>query len=300
MNTHDLVAFVAVVETGSIVAASARLNLTQPGVTRRIQNLEEMLGARLLDRLSKPLKPTAAGLEAYEQGRRLLRMLDDLKSGVADDGVVRGEFRLGLTPFLSEAGLTAPLDAVRAEFPALAVRVVSGWSPNQVERVSRNELDAAAVCLPDGAVPPADLAADDLGAQPVVFVVAREMKIPKSADLEQLSQMSWVINQDGCGFRDALKRRFDAEHLPFNIAVEALDSELRLSLVARGLGIGLVTPIALKRSAFRDKLKAVKTRDFNPAVRAWMVHRAPAGRLARPIKLFRDGLEGELQALMRA
>ena len=45
MNTHDLVAFVAVVETGSIVAASARLNLTQPGVTRRIQNLEEMLGA---------------------------------------------------------------------------------------------------------------------------------------------------------------------------------------------------------------------------------------------------------------
>lgn len=103
MNTHDLVAFVAVVETGSIVAASARLNLTQPGVTRRIQNLEEMLGAQLLDRLSKPLKPTAAGIEAYEQGRRLLRMLDDLKSGVASDGVVRGEFRLGLTPYLSEA-----------------------------------------------------------------------------------------------------------------------------------------------------------------------------------------------------
>lgn len=300
MNTHDLVAFVAVVETGSIVAASARLNLTQPGVTRRIQNLEEMLGAQLLDRLSKPLKPTAAGHEAYEQGRRLLRMLDDLKSGVADDGVVRGEFRLGLTPFLSEAGLSAPLDAVRAEFPALAVRIVSGWSPHQVERVSRNELDAAAVCLPDGAAPPADLVADDLGAQPVVFVVARQTKIPRAVDLHQLSQMSWVINQDGCGFRDALKRRFDAEHLPFNIAVAALDSELRLSLVARGLGVGLVTPIALKRSAFRDQLKAVKARDFNPAVRAWMVHRAPAGRLARPIELFRGALDRELQALIAA
>ncbi|MGY4289814.1 DNA-binding transcriptional LysR family regulator [Bradyrhizobium sp. LM2.7] len=300
MNTHDLVAFVAVVETGSIVAASARLNLTQPGVTRRIQNLEEMLGAQLLDRLSKPLKPTAAGHEAYEQGRRLLRMLDDLKSGVANDGVVRGEFRLGLTPFLSEAGLTAPLDAVRAEFPALAVRVVSGWSPHQVERVCRNELDAAAICLPDGAVPPADLLADDLGAQPVVFVVARDIKIPRIVDLKRLSQMSWVINQDGCGFRDALKRRFDAEHLPFNIAVEALDSELRLSLVARGLGVGLVTPIGLRRSAFRDKLRPVAVRDFKPAVRAWIVHRPPAGRLARPIKLFRDGLDRELKALIGA
>lgn len=298
MNTHDLVAFVAVVETGSIVAASARLNLTQPGVTRRIQNLEEMLGAQLLDRLSKPLKPTAAGYEAYEQGRRVLRMLDDLKSGVANDGVVRGEFRLGLTPFLSESGLTAPLDAVRAEFPALAVRVVSGWSPHQVERVSRNELDAAAICLPDGASPPTDLVGDDLGAQPVVFVVARDTKLPKSVDLECLSRMSWVINQDGCGFRDALKRHFDAAHLAFNVAVEALDSELRLSLVARGLGVGLVTPVALNRSALRNKLKRVPVRDFNPAVRAWMVHRPPAGRLAQPIKVFRDALDRELQAMV--
>lgn len=300
MNTHDLVAFVAVVETGSIVAASTRLNLTQPGVTRRIQNLEEMLGTQLLDRLSKPLKPTAAGHEAYEQGRRLLRMLDDLKAGVANDGVVRGEFRLGLTPFLSEAGLSAPLDAVRGEFPALCVRVVSGWSPNQVERVSRNELDAAAICLPDGAVPPTDLIADDLGSQSVVFVVAREMKTPRTVDLERLSEISWVINQDGCGFRDTLKRRFDAEHLPFTVAVEALDSELRLSLVARGLGVGLVTPLALKRSAFRDKLKPVAARDFNPAVRAWLVHRPPAGRLTRPINLFRESLDRELQALIRA
>jgi DNA-binding transcriptional LysR family regulator len=299
MNTHDLVAFVAVVETGSIVAASTRLNLTQPGVTRRIQNLEEMLGAQLLDRLSKPLKPTAAGYEAYEQGRRLLRMLEDLKSGVANDGMVRGEFRLGLTPFLSEMGLSGPLDAMRAEFPALAVRVVSGWSPHQVERVCRNELDAAAVCLPDGAPVPADLVADDLGVQPVVFVVARDMKLPKSVDLECLSQMSWVINQDGCGFRDTLKRCFDAAHLPFTIAVEALDSELRLSLVARGLGVGLVTPVGLRRSALRSKLKVVKVENFNPAVRAWMVHRPPAGRLARPIKTFRDALDCELQGLLR-
>jgi DNA-binding transcriptional LysR family regulator len=298
MNTHDLVAFVAVVETGSIVGASARLNLTQPGVTRRIQNLEEMLGAQLLDRLSKPLKPTAAGYEAYEQGRRVLRMLEDLKSGVASDGVVRGEFRLGLTPFLSETGLTGPLDTLRAEFPALAVRVVSGWSPHQLERVSRNELDAAAICLPDGVAPPADLAGDDLGSQPVVFVVARDMKLPKSVGLPELSRMSWVINQDGCGFRQALKRHFDAAHLPFTVAVEALDSELRLSLVARGLGVGLVTPIALKQSPLRNKLKIAKVRDFNPVVRAWVVHRPSAGRLARPIKVFRDVLDRELQALI--
>jgi DNA-binding transcriptional LysR family regulator len=68
MNTRDLEAFLAVVETGSIVGASARLHLTQPGVSRRIQSLEEQLGVALLDRQSKPLKPTAAGRETYMTG----------------------------------------------------------------------------------------------------------------------------------------------------------------------------------------------------------------------------------------
>ncbi|WP_292332699.1 LysR family transcriptional regulator, partial [Mesorhizobium sp.] len=90
MNIHDLEAFVAVVETGSIVGASARLNLTQPGVTRRVQNLEERLATPLLDRQSKPLKPTASGREAYEHGRRVLRSLEDLKAGVSADGEADG------------------------------------------------------------------------------------------------------------------------------------------------------------------------------------------------------------------
>jgi DNA-binding transcriptional LysR family regulator len=87
--------------------------------------------------------------------------------------------------------------------------------------------------------------------------------------------------------------------LPFNVAVDALDSELRLSLVARGVGIGLVTPVGLKRSAYRDQLKPIRVRDFKPKVRAWLVHRAPAGRLEQPIKAFRDRLDRELQKLAR-
>jgi hypothetical protein len=55
-----------------------------------------------------------------------------------------------------------------------------------------------------------------------------------------------------------------------------------------------VTPVALKRSPLRSRLKTVKVEDFEPAVRAWVVHRPPAGRLAAPIKVFRDALIDEL------
>jgi DNA-binding transcriptional LysR family regulator len=289
MNTHDLEAFVAVVETGSIVAASARLNLTQPGITRRVQNLEETLGATLLDRQSKPLKPTPSGREAYEKARRVLRSLADLKSSVAPDGALSGEFRLGIMPYLSDTALAVPLDRLRGEFPQLTLRVSSGWSARLVEQVQRSELDAAAVCLLDDAGPPEDLVGEDLGPQRVILVASPDLGLPNPATLEDLSRFPWVMNESGCGFRSFLRRKFEAARLPFHVGVEVLGADLRLSLVARGLGIGIITPAALAGSPWRDQIVEIET-DYRPQVRAWVLHRPPAGRFTGPIASFAEAL----------
>lgn len=295
MNIRDLEAFVAVVETGSIVAASARLNLTQPGVTRRVQNLEDVLKTSLLDRQSKPLKPTAAGREAYEHGRRVLRSLEDFKASVAPDADIRGEFRLGLMPYLSEAALSVPLDRLCSEFPQLTLRITSGWSPRLVEQVARSELDAAALCLADGVSPPDGLVGEDLGTQRVLLVAARHLGVPSPASLRDLAQFPWVMNESGCGFRGFIRQTFEAARLPLQVAVEALSADLRLSLVARGVGIGVVTPAALVGSRWREAIDIIDTLDFHPQVRAWLLHRPPAGRLARPIAVFRDALLAGLE-----
>ncbi len=294
MNIHDLEAFVAVVETGSIVGASARLNLTQPGVTRRIQNLEERLNTTLLDRQSKPFKPTAAGREAYEHGRRVLRSLDDLKAGVSPVGDIEGEFRLGIMPYLSDAALAFPVERLRTDFPKLTLRITSGWSPRLVDQVLRSELDAAALCLAEGLQPPDELVSEDLGIQSVM-VVAKDLRLPKPTTLEDLSKFPWVMNETGCGFRTFIRRQFEAARLPFNVGVEALSADLRLSLVARGHGIGMITPAALTGSPWQDRVEIIEVQDFRPQVRAWMLHRPPAGRLTRPIAVFRDALLKGLQ-----
>lgn len=295
MNIHDLEAFVAVVETGSIVGASARLNLTQPGVTRRIQNLEERLNTTLLDRQSKPFKPTAAGREAYEHGRRVLRSLDDLKAGVSPVGDIEGEFRLGIMPYLSDAALAFPVERLRTDFPKLTLRITSGWSPRLVDQVLRSELDAAALCLAEGLQPPDELVSEDLGIQSVMLVVAKDLRLPKPTTLEDLSKFPWVMNETGCGFRTFIRRQFEAARLPFNVGVEALSADLRLSLVARGHGIGMITPAALTGSPWQDRVEIIEVQDFRPQVRAWMLHRPPAGRLTRPIAVFRDALLKGLQ-----
>ncbi|OCI96847.1 LysR family transcriptional regulator [Rhizobium sp. AC27/96] len=295
MNIHDLEAFVAVVETGSIVAASARINLTQPGITRRIQSLEDSLGIALLDRQSKPLKPTAAGREAYEHGRRVLRSLDDLKAGVSPGGAISGEFRLGVMPYLSEAALSAPLDQLRSQFPQLTLRIVSGWSPQLIEQVAHSQLDAATVCLAEGTEPPDNVVGDMLGIHNVILVASPSLGVPKAPKLDDLSRFPWIMNQSGCGFRAFIHHRFEAERLPFDVAVEAMSADLRMSLVSRGLGIGVLTPAALSGSRWRNSIEVIEAPDFSPRVVNWLVHRPPAGRLARPIAIFGEALTEALK-----
>jgi DNA-binding transcriptional LysR family regulator len=297
MNTRDLEAFLAVVETGSIVGASARLHLTQPGVSRRIQSLEEQLGVALLDRQSKPLKPTAAGRETYAQGRRMLRVLDDLKTGLSPEGVVSGDFRLGISPYLSEVGITALADRLRDSFPDLALRITTGWPEQLLGRLRGNEIDVAAFCLPDGLDPPTEIEADALDIQPLFVAASRSLELPSPATLQDLSSLPWIINQDGCGFRSAIQRRFDQENLSLQIGIEVLSSDLRLSLVARGLGITLATRAAIENSPLRDALQVVPVKDFEPRVRAWIVRRPPIGRLVKPIKCLTSALEAAIGVL---
>jgi DNA-binding transcriptional LysR family regulator len=80
MTILDLEALVAVVDTGSIVGAADRLHISQPAVTRRIQNLEEVLNAPLLYRDARPLQLTTAAKEVYSVAVRVLASVHELES----------------------------------------------------------------------------------------------------------------------------------------------------------------------------------------------------------------------------
>ncbi|RKP44327.1 LysR family transcriptional regulator [Trinickia fusca] len=299
MNTRDLQAFVAVIDSGSMVRAAAKLHLTQPGLTRRVQNLETALGVPLLDRQSKPLKPTGTGKEVYALARAVLRSVDDLMAVAAPDSEPAGELKIGVPPFLSDLALEAPIDRLRAAFPNLTLRVTAGWSPALLERALRAEVDASVVMMPASFTLPDGVAGTLLAVQRTLIVAPRTFDLPgvergKQAvtrlTFEQLSRYPWVLNQDGCGMRSALARALQTAGLPFEVAVEAFGSELQLSLVARGVGLGVVTPGALERSAHRDSLRIVEVPQFAGGLNVWLVHGTLPGRLMRPIAMLRDAL----------
>jgi DNA-binding transcriptional LysR family regulator len=69
METRFLETFVLVAELGSLAEASRRLGITPVAVAQRMQALEDEVGAQLLIRAGRRVKPTQAGYAILEKGR---------------------------------------------------------------------------------------------------------------------------------------------------------------------------------------------------------------------------------------
>ncbi|MCF3934946.1 LysR family transcriptional regulator [Acuticoccus sp. M5D2P5] len=88
-------AFVRTVERGSISAAARDLSVSQPAVSKHIRNLEGEVGARLLERSARLVRPTPLGQTLYEASRQGLATIDAALEGVRRDmGAVEGLLRV--------------------------------------------------------------------------------------------------------------------------------------------------------------------------------------------------------------
>lgn len=290
MNIVDLESFVAVVDCGSIVAAAARLHITQSAISRRIQNLEESLGVPLLDRQTRPLQLTTAGKAMYENARPVLSSVDDLKSAVVHDGEPSGTFRFGVARGLGDGALTCPIESLRREFPLLQLQAYSQWSEPLLNKIRSRSIDAAAILLPAGEVPPITLDSEYLGKQQFVIVCQRTTSRTRITTLEELSSCGWVLSPEGCGTRYEIESALLRQGLSFRVAVEAEGKELQLYLVAQGVGLGIVPAQVFQSSAYRRQLSVLRAKDFEPIQDLWLVSSKHIGRRAKVVQALKSAL----------
>ena len=94
----------AVAEAGRIVAAAARLSMTQPALTRAIAKLERCAGGALFERLPTGVRLTALGAAARDRARRLRREFADAQEHIAEALAGReGRFRIAAAPLWMRA-----------------------------------------------------------------------------------------------------------------------------------------------------------------------------------------------------
>jgi DNA-binding transcriptional LysR family regulator len=118
-------AFVRTVERGSVTGAARDLAVSQPAVTKHLRNLERHVGARLLERSSRIVRPTPQGQALYEASRSALASIDSALEGVRRDmGAIEGPLRIHAPACLGAKRLHPIVMAFQAEHPAVTVDLV--------------------------------------------------------------------------------------------------------------------------------------------------------------------------------
>jgi len=118
-------AFVRTVEKGSVTGAARDLGISQPAVTKHLRNLERHVNARLLERTTRAVRPTAHGLTLYEASRTALASIEAAMEGVRRDmGEIEGTLRIHAPSCIGAQHLHRMVTAFQSEHPAVIVDLV--------------------------------------------------------------------------------------------------------------------------------------------------------------------------------
>ena len=117
--------FAKVVESSSFTGAAARLGISASMVSQHVKELEERLGARLLNRTTRKVSLTETGRAYYERCTRLLADLEETEQAVSDmHAIPRGELRVNAAPTFGIVQLAPAIADFTARFPAISVELM--------------------------------------------------------------------------------------------------------------------------------------------------------------------------------
>lgn len=279
-------------ETGSLHAAAESMHLTQPSLSKMLQEIESAFGERLFERGARGLKPTAAGLAAIHGASMLLQELGRVSREVTlqPPGMV---LRVGAPPFVAQSLLPGAFSRLGALHPSMRVELVESGVPQLLRMLLDGKLDALVTSyasdLSEAAA--SGLKFERLCMTRIAVVAAGSHPLSKqrSVSWASLAKERWILPPRDTRIRRVVDDLFAAAgHLTPMPYVESASPVTNLRFVATSLGISAVP---------RECLEFVRT--TAPIVELQLTTKSPQGPVAlvyragapHPrVKLFRQAL----------
>ena len=249
MTLDEVHAFVAVASTGSFKSAAESLYLSQPALSRRIDNLEQALQARLLERTTRRVSLTPQGHDFLGHA---MAGLDALQAGVSE--VARESARrathvtVACIPTVATHVLPRVFAAFSARHPEVRLRMLDEGSREVLRAVHGGEADFGLSLL--GALSP------DVDFQPIlteeyVLAMHRDHALAgrDSVSWRDLLQERMVSVAGDSGNRSLIDHALSRLKRRPTVHFEANHVSGALGLVAAGLGVAIVPRLALSLSA---------------------------------------------------
>lgn len=142
MNSVRLHRFLAVYKHRNFGRAAEELNITQPALTKSVQQLEEELGVQLFSRSSQGVAPTMFGEALLVHARLIEAEFGNAEREIAIlRGAIKGEVTIGVTPSVASDLVPMAFLKLQRDRPSVRFTIIEGLMENHVPALRRGELD---------------------------------------------------------------------------------------------------------------------------------------------------------------
>ncbi|MBN8630656.1 MAG: LysR family transcriptional regulator [Rhodobacterales bacterium] len=229
---------------GRAAEASA---ISQPALSLQIKELEEILGAALVERGARQIRLTALGEDFALRTREVLRAVDELGAlARASSGPLSGPLRLGVIPTVAPYLLPQVMRHLNAHYPDLDLRPREAVTPKLVRDLTEGRLDLALVALP---VSEPSLAETPLFDEEFLLVRNLSAAAQPIPALTDLPEMPLLLLEEGHCFRD---QAIAFCKLPPSLSGEIMEGSslsTLVQMVGAGIGVTLIPEMAAEVEA---------------------------------------------------
>ncbi|WP_238923437.1 LysR family transcriptional regulator [Achromobacter ruhlandii] len=250
-----LLTWVAVVQAASVSGAARLLGLSQAAVSQRVKQLEAALSTELLDRSTRPARPTPAGELLFDHASRLLAQAGDMTESVRNLSRARRNIvRFGCVD--SFAGTLGPTLIHGLSGASRQIRLWSGITPVLDKQLEERQLDL--VISTSAAADPPAIGKLGLFSEPYLLVLPRATP-PQAGQLKELARRSPFIRYSARShIGAAIDRLLESRGIFIERTFEFDNTDPLLSLVTAGLGFAISTPLCIWQSRhFVDQLRVL-------------------------------------------
>jgi len=261
MNYRDEV-FLQVAELLNISKAAERLFISQPAVTKHIQEMENKLNIPLFERKGNRIYLTRAGKTTFNHLKYIKQQYQELEFELNQlNNTYKGNLRIGASSTITQYVIPPVIAAFHARYPDIRLSLLNGNSEEMTHKLLNNEIDLALVENQDTHQ---NIHYIDFLDDEIVAVTNTESLYARRRQVsnEELPQTPMILRETGSGTLEVIRKAFSTNNMRFdemNIILQLGSTEAIKNFLSDFDGISFVSEKAVKKEINRKELVILKT-----------------------------------------
>lgn len=267
LNRNHLALFQAVAEEGSFGRGARRMHVSQPAVSKQVAQLEDAVGLKLLDRLPRGVRLTAAGQTLLAYAQRISETEQQAQFALDQHrGLKAGHLAIGASTTIGVYLLPEVLGSFHRQYPGIELHLKIANTRTIQQQLARHHLDLGLTegLLGDSADPA--VTADVFHEDELVLIAPPDhpLCLNRRVTARHLTQYPLLMREPGSGTRAVIEKALAQRRLTIEPRMSIGSTEAIKRAVAAGMGIAIVSrlTVALELALGRLTIVAVKDLDL--------------------------------------